>query len=224
MCLEQILLIITLYLLLLFYFPFMIKKLFIFSLLLLTYLPGDILAQKPYESVPLGEPIVWIEKNGKDTMLVAYLSDLNIYPAEKFKNRMQEKFYWTTVRDVKLTLPYAKLIAFELNKTNKTLATLPNDKERKKYLSQYEKEVLKKYEPELKKMNINQGKMLLKLIDRECNESPYELIKAYRGNFTAFFWQGVARIFGSNLKAEYDGSDKDKIVERIIVLVEQNRI
>lgn len=202
----------------------MIKKLFIFSFVLLTYLPGDIFAQKPYQSVPLGEPIVWIEKNGNDTMLVAYLSDLNIYPAEKFKNRKQEQFYWITVRDVKLTLPYAKLIAFELNKTNKKLATLPGDKERKKYLSLYEKEVLKKYEPELKKMNINQGKMLLKLIDRECNQSPYELIKAYRGSFTAFFWQGVARLFGSNLKSEYDGRDKDKIVERIIILVEQNRI
>jgi len=73
-------------------------------------------------------------------------------------------------------------------------------------------------------MNINQGKMLLKLIDRECNQSPYELIKAYRGSLTAFFWQGVARIFGSNLKAEYDGNDRDKIVERIIILVEENRI
>lgn len=202
----------------------MIKKVFIFSLVFLSLLPGDIFAQKPYQSVPLGDPIVWIEKNGNDTMLVAYLNDLNIYPAEKFKNKKQEQFYWTTVRDVRLTLPYAKLISFELNKTNKKLASLPDDKERKKYLSQYEKEVLKKYEPELKKMSINQGKMLLKLIDRECNESPYELIKAYRGSFTAFFWQGVARLFGSNLKAEYDGSDKDKIVERIIILVEQNRI
>ena len=200
------------------------KIAFIFSLTLFTCLSGNIFAQKPYESVPLGEPIVWVEKDGKDTMLVSYLSDLNIYPAEKFKNPKQEKFYWITVRDVKLTLPYAKLIAYELNKTNKKLVTLPDDKERKKYLSQYEKTILKRYEPELKKMNMNQGRMLLKLIDRECNQSPYELIKAYRGSFTAFFWQGVARIFGSNLKSEYDGRDKDKIVERIIILVEQNRI
>jgi len=200
------------------------KKVFLFSCVFLSLLSGDIFAQKPYQSVPLDEPIVWIEKNGKDTMLVAYLSDLNIYPAEKFKNTKQEQFYWITVRDVKLTLPYAKIIAYELNKTNKKLVLLPDDKERKKYLSQYEKQVLKKYEPELKKMNMNQGRMLLKLIDRECNQSPYELIKAYRGSFTAFFWQGVARIFGSNLKSEYDGRDKDKIVERIIILVEQNRL
>ena len=203
---------------------YMTKKVFIFSFVLFSWLSGNILAQKPYESVPLGEAIVWVEKNGKDTILAAYLSDLNIYPAEKFKNPKQEKFYWITVRDVKLTLPYAKLIAYELNKTNKKLVTLHDDKERKKYLSQYEKAVLKKYEPNLKKMNMNQGRMLLKLIDRECNQSPYELIRAYRGSFTAFFWQGIARIFGSNLKSEYDGRDKDKIVERIIILVEQNRL
>ena len=156
----------------------MIKKAFIFTCILVSVLSDDIYAQKPYQSVPLGDPIVWIEKNGKDTIFVAYLNDLTIYPAEKFKDRKQEQFYWTTVRDVKATLPYAKLIAFELNKTNKQLVLLHDDKERKKYLSQYEKEVLKKYEPELKKMNINQGKMLLKLIDRECNQSPYRIFLA----------------------------------------------
>jgi len=200
------------------------KSALILSLIFVYVLSGDVFAQKPIQNVPALDRIVWIEKNGKDTMLMVYLNDLYIFPIERFKNKKQEQFYWTTVRDVKLTLPYAKLIASELNKTNKKLVSLPDDKERKKYLSQYEKAVLKQYEPSLKKMNINQGKMLLKLIDRECNQSPYELIKAYRGSLTAFFWQGVARIFGSNLKAEYDGKDKDKMVERIIILVEQNRI
>jgi len=200
------------------------KSALILSLIFVYVLSGDVFAQKPIQNVPALDRIVWIEKNGKDTMLMVYLNDLYIFPIERFKNKKQEQFYWTTVRDVKLTLPYAKLIASELNKTNKKLVSLPDDKERKKHLSQYEKAVLKQYEPSLKKMNINQGKMLLKLIDRECNQSPYELIKAYRGSLTAFFWQGVARIFGSNLKAEYDGKDKDKMVERIIILVEQNRI
>jgi len=200
------------------------KKALIFSFIFIFVLSGEVFAQRPFQSVPLGDPIVWVEKVGKDTMLMVYLNELYIFPPEKFKNKKQEKFYWTTVRDVKLTLPYAKLIAFELNKTNKKLISLPDDKERKKYLSKYEKAVLKQYEPSLKKMNMDQGRMLLKLIDRECNQSPYELIKAYRGSLTAFFWQGVARVFGSNLKAEYDGNDKDKIVERIIILVEENRI
>jgi len=200
------------------------KSIILSCLIFIPFLSDQIFAQLPFQSIPSGDPIVWIEKNEKDTMLMVYLNQIYIFPPEKFKNKKQEKFYLITVRDVKLTLPYAKLIASELNKTNKKLISLPDDKERKKYLSQYEKAVLKQYEPSLKKMNINQGKMLLKLIDRECNQSPYELIKAYRGSLTAFFWQGVARIFGSNLKAEYDGNDRDKIVERIIILVEENRI
>lgn len=197
---------------------------FILSFVLLSVFFGDINAQKPFQSVPLGDPIVWIEKNGTDTMLMVYLNEQFIYPTEHFKSPKQERFYYSTVRDVKVTLPYAKLIAYELNKTNVKLASITDVKEQKKYLNAYEKEVFKKYEPGLKKMTINQGQMLLKLIDRECSQTPYELIKAYRGNISAFFWQGVARIFGSNLKSEYDGSDKDKIVERIIVLVETNRI
>ena len=200
------------------------KSIILSCLIFIPFLSDQIFAQLPFQSIPSGDPIVWIEKNEKDTMLMVYLNQIYIFPPEKFKNKKQEKFYLITVRDVKLTLPYAKLIASELNKTNKKLISLPDDKERKKYLSQYEKAVLKQYEPSLKKMNINQGKMLLQLIDRECNQSPYELIKAYRGSLTAFFWQGVARIFGSNLKAEYDGNDRDKIVERIIILVEENRI
>jgi hypothetical protein len=200
------------------------KKGLIFYFAFISAFTGDLFAQKPFQSVPTRDPVVWVEKVGKDTMLMVYLNDLSIFPPLHFKNKKQEQFYWITVRDVKLTLPYAKLIASELNKTNKKLVSLPDDKERKKYLALYEKAVLRKYEPTLKKMNIDQGKMLLKLIDRECNQSPYDLIKAYKGSFTAFFWQGVARLFGSNLKAEYDGNDKDKITERIIILVEENRL
>src|ERR1035437_7246673 len=109
---------------------------FLFSLLLLSALSGNLFAQEPYQSVPSGDPIVWVEKNGKDTMLMSYLNDIYIFPPEHFKNKSQEKFYWMTVRDVKLTFPYARLIAYELNQTNKKLAALPDDKERKKYRSE----------------------------------------------------------------------------------------
>ena len=115
------------------------KSALLFYLIFITILSGEVFAQSPFESVPSGDPIVWIEKNEKETMLMVYLNDIYIFPPEKFKNKNQERFYWTTVRDVKLTLPYAKLIAFELNKTNKKLISLPDDKERKKHLSQIEK-------------------------------------------------------------------------------------
>ena len=115
------------------------KSIILFFLIFSTVLSGEVFAQRPFQSVPSGDPIVWIEKIEKDTMLMVYLNEIYIFPPEKFRNKKQEQFFWITVRDVKLTLPYAKLIASELNKTNKKLISLPDDKERKKYLSQYEK-------------------------------------------------------------------------------------
>lgn len=176
------------------------------------------------EYVPYGGARLLTQVIGKDTFLLAYLHDIWVFPTNNFKNKAQEKYYWRTVRDVKRTLPYAKLVASEISVINAKLAGMKNDKERKKYLSLYEKEVFKKYEPDLKKMSLNQGRLLLKLIDRECNESSYDLIKTYRGSLSAFFWQGVAFVFGSNLKSEYNANDKDKILERVILLVEAGQI
>jgi len=197
---------------------------FILLCIFTSILSLDIYAQSPNNSVHSDDSIVWVEINGNDTMLVVYLHDVYIFPPVHFKSKKQEQFYWKTVRDVKKALPYAKLIAIEINKTNRILAKLPNNKERKRYLSLYEKDVFKKYEPELKQMTLNQGKMLLKLIDRQCDQTSYEIIKNYRGIITATFWQGMARIFGSNLKSEYDASDKDKIIERVIILVENGQL
>jgi len=160
----------------------------------------------------------------QDTIYLAYLRDLNVYPPLKFKNKKQEEFYWRTVRDVKRALPYAKIVGAELRRVNVLLQDIQKESERKKYLAKYEKDIFNKYEKELVKLTINQGRLLLKLIDRECNTTSYDLIKSYRGNVTAFFWQGVARIFGSNLKSQYDASGNDKIVERVIVLVEAGQL
>jgi hypothetical protein len=184
----------------------------------------DIYAQSKADYIPLGGERLMVEVSGKDTVLLAFLHDIYVFPRQNFKNKAQEQFFWKTVRDVKKTLPYAKLVASELTQTNLKLANFSNDKDRKKYLNQFEKEVFIKYEADLKKMTINQGRLLLKLIDRECEQSSYDLIKIYRGNINAFFWQGVARLFGSNLKDNYDAADKDKLVERVILLVEAGQL
>ena len=159
-----------------------------------------------------------------DTILLAYLRDLYVFPKPRFQNKKQEQFYWRTVRDVKKTLPYAKLVASELSIVNAKLAQLPNDKERKKFINQFEKEVFKSHEADLKKLTVNQGRMLLKLIDRECDRTSYDLIKNYRGSISAVFWQGVARLFGSNLKSQYQSDGEDKLVERVILLVESGQL
>ena len=149
-----------------------------------------------------------------------YLQEVNVFSDFKFKNKKQEEFYWRTVRDVKKTLPYAKTAGKVMRETDQHLKTIPTDKGRKAFLKEKEKELFAEFETDLRNMTMSQGRMLLLLIDRECNKTSFEIIKMYRGSFSAVFWQGVAKIFGSNLKSEYDGSDKDKIIERVIALVE----
>ena len=83
---------------------------------------------------------------------------------------------------------------------------------------------MKKYEPDLRKMTFSQGKMLIKLINRETSYTSYDLIKMYRGSFAASFWQGIAKIFGADLKLDYDGKDREKIIERVILLVEAGQL
>ncbi|GAB1416406.1 DUF4294 domain-containing protein [Paludibacter sp.] len=176
------------------------------------------------EEVPADGKRLAFQVEGSDTIFLAFLRDIYVFPKMRYKNKQQEEFYWRTVRDVKKALPYAKIVSTELIRVNSLLKDIEKESERKKYLAKYEKEVFQKYEPDLRKFTINQGRLLLKLIDRECNSTSYDLIKAYRGNVSAFFWQGIARLFGSNLKSEYDAKGNDKIVERVILLVEAGQL
>lgn len=181
-------------------------------------------AQNTSEKLPPGSQRVWMQVDGSDTIYLAFLKDIYVYPKIKFTSKRQEEFYWRTVRDVKKALPFAKIVSSELNRVDALISKLPKESDKKKYLAKYEKEVFNKYEPDLRKLSFNQGRLLLKLIDRECNSTSYDLIKTYRGSVSAFFWQGVARIFGSNLKSEYDAGGNDKIVERVIILVESGQL
>lgn len=198
-------------------------KILLFSLLILG-LPHMATGREKGTSPASQKPKLGYQVVGGDTVYLAFLRDIYIFPPNKFKNKKQEEFYWRTVRDVKKALPYAKIVGSELMRVNSLLEQIPNPKERKKYLAQYEKDVFSKYEKDLRKLTLNQGRLLLKLIDRQCNSTSYDLIKSYRGSITAFFWQGIARIFGSNLKSEYDAAGNDKIVERVILLVEAGQL
>ena len=135
-----------------------------------------------------------------DTVLIIELRTFHVFPPEKFKDKKQEKFYWKTVRDVKKTLPYAKLIYSILIETYEYMETLPDDKSSRRTHEENEKEVFQQYKLVLKKFTLSQGKMLIKLINRECNQSSYELIKAFLGSFRANFWQFFGKIFELPLK------------------------
>ena len=159
-----------------------------------------------------------------DTLYIAWLHEVWVYPPMKFKNKKQEKFYWRTVRDVKKCLPYAKMITKDMAYADAELAKLPDNKARKKWWRQYERYLFKKYEKDFRGMYASQGRMLMLLLDRETERTSYDLIKQYKGKAAANFWQFVAKLFKNDLKEEYDASDKDKIVERVINLVEAGQL
>lgn len=167
---------------------------------------------------------VRLQVNSNDTFYLARMQDIWVYPQMVFTSKKQERFYWKTVRDVKRTLPFAKELAIEMRVADQQLALLPDDKARRKWWKQHEKYLFKKYENDFRRMTASQGQMLMKLMDRESDKTSYEIIKHYRGKASANFWQFVAKLFKNDLKEEYDASDKDRIVERVINLVEAGQL
>ena len=155
-----------------------------------------------------------------DTMVLVQLRSVYCFPKKIFKNRKQEEAYWRDVIDVKKTLPLAKLIHGIMLETYEYIETLPDDKAKDKHLKKMQSELFETYKPTLKKLNFRQGKLLVKLIDRECKSSSYSLIQAYLGSFAAGFWQGFGKLFGVNLKSEWDPQGKDQELERICHMVE----
>lgn len=174
----------------------------------------------PYRS------FLWrIDEDG-DTVAVINLRELTVFPPEKFKNRKEEEFFWRTVRDVKLTLPYAKLIAETLVETYEYIETFPTQKEREDYLKSMEKALFEQYKPVLKRFSRRQAKVLVKLIQRETHQSSYDIVKAFLGTFRATFWQGFGKLFGVSLKSEFkpDKNKEDATLDRIARRVEQGTL
>lgn len=161
-------------------------------------------------------------ENG-DTMYLAFLHDVYVFPKMKFKSKKQERFYWKTVRDVKKTLPVAKALAREMEKTDDIMSRMDRAQQRK-FWKKYEKLLFQEYEGEFRQWTASQGRMLMILIDRETSFTSYQVIQHFKGTLSANFWQGIAKLVGNDLKEEYDGADKDKIVERVILLVEAGQL
>ena len=137
--------------------------------------------------------------DGRDTVAIVHLREVFVFPQVKFKNKREQARYNKLVRDVKRTLPYAKMVYETLIETYEYMETLPDDKARQAHLKRMEKDLFREYKPELKKLTFSQGKLLIKLIDRECNQSSYNLLKAYLGTFRAGFWNLFAGMFGASL-------------------------
>jgi len=167
-------------------------------------------AQQPEKYSPYTE-------NG-DSIMMIVLSDIPVYPPT-FKNEKQIMEYNKLIRDVKKTLPYAKMIYATLIETCEYVETLPKN-QREAHIKRMEKDLFEQYKPVMKQMTLTQGKLLIRLIDRECNQTSYDLAKAFLGPIRAGFWNFFAGMFGASLKSTWEPEGKDAEAERIVRLVE----
>ncbi len=126
-------------------------------------------------------------------------------------------------RDVRKTYPYARLAAAKLEEINANIGKYTTERQRRLYVKSEEKKLKEEFEDQLTNLTVTQGVILIKLIDRETGHTSYALVKELRGSLQAFFWQGLARIFGHNLKAEYDASGEDKDIEVIVKELESEK-
>ena len=155
----------------------------------------------------------WIIENGDS------IASIEVLPVYVFNRPIDLRRYRRLVDAVKRVYPLAQLAKAKMHEMEQHLLTL-DQKEQRAYIKQCYKEVLDEYTPVAKRMTRTQGKVFIKLIDRETDYTAYELIKEFRGGFVASFWQGIGRIFGHNLKVEYDKEHIDKVLEQIVVYYE----
>ncbi|MFW6248621.1 MAG: DUF4294 domain-containing protein [Bacteroidota bacterium] len=158
-----------------------------------------------------------------DTFFVTSLDPVYVFPTHDF-NWWQKRKYRRLVHNVKKVYPYAKLAGEMLFELNQEMVQLETDRQRKSFIKQMEDTIRAEYEDDLKKLTITQGKILIKLIDRETGNTSYNLVKELRGSFSAFFWQALARLFGSNLKTNYDPAGEDALIEEIVKKIELGMI
>lgn len=159
-----------------------------------------------------------------DTLPHVDLQQIDVFPKVRFKSKQEEQQYWRLVWKVKKVYPYAKEAARLYQKYQQEIPATAKRRDRRVYVRKAEDELMKLYGPKLKEMTISEGRILIKLIDRETHTTSYDLIDQVKGGVPAIFWQGVARIFGNNLKSHYDPHGEDRQIELIIRYIEMGMI
>lgn len=159
-----------------------------------------------------------------DTLAVVNLKPVYIVAMKHFKSKKAERKYTRLVRYVKKVYPYARLAAVKLQEYDTLLRAAGSNRERKKLMKKAEKELRQQYEGKLRNFTFTQGKILIKLIDRETSYTSYELLKQLRSGLYASIWQGVGKIFGYNLKVKYDPTGADRQIEQIVQLIDAGAI
>lgn len=211
----------------------MMKKAFIVTLSIL--LSGILYAQEEADELLPEEPAGYKLKlqvyryakpeieNG-DTVWCYLLPELWVYPPLKFKSEKERRAYNRLVYNVKKVLPIAQQVNGLIEETYETLEMLPTQKEKSAHISAVERDIKETYTPQMKKLTYSQGKLLIKLVDRECNQSSYEIVQAFFGPTKATFYQIFAWTFRASLKKEYHPDDEDKLIERVVRQVETGQL
>lgn len=152
------------------------------------------------------------------------LADVNIYNNIAFKNERQIKQYYKIAYNIRVVYPIAIQIQNTITKCVMHLDSLPTKAAKDAYMKKMEKDLMNEYKPQLKKLTFQQGKLLIKLIDRQCNQTSYQLIKKYMGSFKANWYNAWATICGASLRKHYNASEDDRITERCIILIESGQL
>ena len=159
-----------------------------------------------------------------DSIQYMEMNNVYVYPELTFKNKKQAQSYMRLVTNVKKVLPIAKEARQMLIETTELLEMLPDEKSKEEHIKRVEDDIFRTYKPKMKKLTYSQGKLLIKLIDRECHSSSYDMIKAFMGPIRAGFWQVFAWGFGASLKKEYFPEGTDRLTERVVRMVEAGQI
>ena len=161
---------------------------------------------------------------GEDTIPVVNLPMVDIVDMANPDYLKNLQAYYRLRYNVLKVYPYARLASVKLNEMEEQMQGMKSEKEKRKYRKKVEEQVRKDFEDQIKKLSINQGNVLIKLIDRETGRTSYDLIHQLKGSFNAFFAQGVAKLFGHDLKDVYDPSGEDKTIEMIVQQIESGKI
>ncbi len=161
---------------------------------------------------------------GTDTVPYVVIAGVEVFDFKIFKTKRQTRRNIRLIRNVKKVYPWAKLAGRKLKEYEIILSDAETERERRKIMKQVEQDIHDEYGSELKKLTFSQGKILIKLIDRETTNTSFDLVKDFRGGFAAFFYQSFARIFGYNLKTKYDPVVEDRNIEVIVRMIENGVI
>lgn len=175
---------------------------------------------------PTFVPMVKVSRTVVDGDTIPYMEMQNVYvyPEPTFRNRRQQQAYLRLVRNVKKVLPIAKEVRQMLIETAEYIETIPTQQERDQHIKRVEQAIVAEYKPKMKKLTFSQGKLLIKLIDRECNSTAFEAIKAFIGPVRAGMWQAFAWVFGASLRKGYQPEGVDRLTERVVLMVEAGQL